>query len=228
MRTLRTPGCRIALEDTDPYRDCHPSEPAPRLTDAEAARWQREFRAAWREIEREHPDHVPALAAGLSTLTPLAAGPDSSEAGGAARQAFGAVAASPSADPGALALRLIQEFQHAKLGAILDLYDLYDPADERLLHAPWGKGKRQVEGLLQGAYGHLAVTDFPRARREFALGVTAGDAGGGSAQRHARAAEAIDTLLDSGLLTPLGTQFVQEMRYSVGTSARPADGGHPV
>ncbi len=228
VRTLRTPGCRVALEDTDPYRNCHPSEPAPRLTDAEVARWQCEFQAAWREIEREHPDYVPALAAGLSTLTPLVAGPDGSDVGGVARQAFGAVAASPSADPVAMALRLIQEFQHAKLGAILDLYDLYDPADERLFPAPWGKGKCQVEGLLQGAYGHLAVTDFWRARRQFALGAAAVDAGCEPAEWRARAAEAIDTLLDSGLLTPLGTQFVQEMRSSVAASGPLADGGHPV
>ena len=83
-----------------------------------------------------------------------------------ARNAFGAVAATLGAGPGPLALQLIQEFQHAKLGAVLDLYDLYDPADDRVFPTPWGEGKSHIEGLLQGAYAHLAVTDFWRVSKE--------------------------------------------------------------
>ena len=41
-----------------------------------------------------------------------------------------------------LALLLMHEFQHVKLGAVLDLYDLFDPDDKRLYHAPWRKDPR--------------------------------------------------------------------------------------
>ena len=54
VRRLCAPGIRVALEDTDPYRDCHQWQPAPRLTDAEFDQWQRQFREAWQEIECGH------------------------------------------------------------------------------------------------------------------------------------------------------------------------------
>ena len=49
---LTAPGIRVALEDTDPYRDCHQWPAAPRLTDEEFAEWQRGFALAWQEILR--------------------------------------------------------------------------------------------------------------------------------------------------------------------------------
>ena len=93
---------------------------------------------------------------------------------------------------------LIREFQRAKLGAVLDLFDLYDGADDRLFQAPWGEEKVQLDGLLLGAYTRLAE---PGERR--------------SAEWRAQAREAIDLLLGSGGLTPLGERFVREMRRSV-------------
>ena len=53
----------------------------------------------------------------------------------------------------------MEEFQRAKLGALLDLYSLYDRADGRLYHAPWREELRQIDALLQGAYAHLAVSE---------------------------------------------------------------------
>ena len=76
VRTLRAPGWCLAVEDTDPYRDGPPWPTAPRLTDAEVADWQRDFELAWRQLAGEYPAYAPALAAGLTTLTPLLAGPD--------------------------------------------------------------------------------------------------------------------------------------------------------
>jgi uncharacterized protein len=213
VRRLSAPGIRVALEDTDPYRDCHQWRPAPRLTDAEFARWQAQFRDAWQEIEREHEAYAPALAAGLTTLMPLAAGPDGGDLSAAARDAFGTVAVARPADPVTLALLLIHEFQHVKLGAVLDLYDLVDPADDRLFHAPWREGKHQLGDLLQGAYAHLAVTDFWRARQKPGGPPAAGQQ---FVRRRAQTRDAIETLTTSGSLTPLGTRFVSEMRHSVG------------
>lgn len=214
-RVLRGAGFRVALEDTDPYRDCHPGRTAPRLTDAEAAQWQREFQAAWQEIEREHPEYAPSLTAGLTALTPLLAAPGGRDVSAASRSAFGAVAVALPADAHALARLLISDFQHAKLGALLDLCDLYDPADDRLFQAPWGEGKQQMEGLLQGAYAHLAVTDFWRGRQRYSDGPAAETAGQTFERWHSDTVEAIETLLESGALTPIGTSFVQQMRHSV-------------
>jgi uncharacterized protein len=215
VRLLRAPGISVALEDTDPYRDCHQWPARARLTEPEFARWQRSFEEAWDEISRHHPAYAPALAAGLSVLMPLSAGPPGKDISATARQAFGAVAAALPADPVTLALLIIHEFQHVKLGAMLDLYDLYDPADARLFRAPWRDDLRPLEGLLQGTYAHLAVTGFWRARQE----VTAGAASAAAAQRfaywHAHTCDAIETLTNSGSLTPLGMRFAIQMRQSL-------------
>jgi uncharacterized protein len=188
---------------------------APRLTEAEFARWQQGLRAAWPEIERHHQAYAPSLAAGLSTLMPLAAPQDGRELSAAARTSFGAVAMGLPGDPVTLARLLIQEVHHVKLRAILDLYDLHDPDGDRLFPAPWGEGKLHLEGLLRGAYAQLAMTEFWRARQQFTTGPSAEMAGRWSAQCRAGTAEAIETLLDSGALTPLGMSFVREMRASV-------------
>jgi uncharacterized protein len=195
VRMLRAPGWCLALDDTDPYRGGQCWQPAPRLTDAEVAAWQHGFGLAWRQIEREHAAYAPGLAAGLTTLTPLRAAPDGRSAGAVTQQAFGAIAASLLADPTALAQVFIVEFQRAKLGAILDLFDLYDPTDDQRFRAPWSDQKLSLDELLAGAYTSLAG-------------------------RRVHAEEAIDALLSSGALTELGQRFVHEMRRSA--AGRPA------
>ena len=170
MRTLTAPGLSVALEDTDPYRDCHQWPAADRLTEPEVAQWQQHFADAWREIERDYPAYAPAIAAGLTVLMPLAPAPAGRDVSATARHAFGAVGAALPADATTLALLIMHEFQHVKLGAVLDLYDLYDPADSRLYHAPWRADPRPLEGLLQGTYAHLAVTEFWRTRQQASTG----------------------------------------------------------
>ena len=224
VRMLHGPGYRMLLEDTDPFRDCYHRPAAARLTEAEYARWQQGLRAAWPEIERHHGAYAASLAAGLSTLVPLAAPQDGREMSAAARTSFGAVAVAWPDDPVTLARLLVQEFQHVKLGAILDLYDLHDRDGDRLFPAPWGEGKLHLGGLLRGAYAHLAMTEFWRARQQFTTGPSAEVALQRFARCHADTAEAIETLLDSGSLTPLGTSFVREMRESARQGTMCLDG----
>jgi uncharacterized protein len=119
----------------------------------------------------------------------------------------------PAADLVTLARLLVHEFQQVKMGAILDLYDLHDRGDDRLFPVPWGEGKLHLEGLLRGAYAHLAVSEFWRVRQQ-SIG-SAVVAGQRFRQCHADTAEAIETLLDSGSLTPLGRSWVREMRHSL-------------
>lgn len=215
VRRLTAPGISVALEDTDPYRDCHQFPAAGRLSDTDFASWQRRFRDAWLEIQQAHSAYAAGLAAGLGTLMPLTAAPAGRDVSATARHAFGAVAAALPDDPVTLALLLIHEFQHVKLGAVLDLYDLYDTNDDRLFRAPWREDPRPLEGLLQGTYAHVAVVDFWRARRDAAVGTAADAAEAKFNQWHAHTAGAIDLLAASGSLTLLGSEFVAEMRRSL-------------
>ena len=214
VRELRAAGCAVRLEDTDPFRDCHQWPATPRLDEEAAARWQERFAVAWALIESEYPLYAPGIEVGLSTLMPLAAGPEGRDISAAARQAFGAVGVAIPADGETLALLLIHEFQHVKLGAVVDLLDLCEPTD-RLFYAPWRDDPRPLPALLQGTYAHIGVTDYWRARRHRAEGADAVMAAERFARWRMLTAEALETLDGSGALTELGERFVTRMRATV-------------
>ncbi|WP_035846505.1 FxsB family cyclophane-forming radical SAM/SPASM peptide maturase [Kitasatospora azatica] len=215
----RPPGSwTVALEDTDPQRDSHQWPVEQRLTDPAVADWTGALREAWELIQRDLPQYAAGIAAGLSTITPLRPGPSGRDVSAAARQAFGAVGIARPATAPILALLLVHEFQHVKLGAVLDFHDLYDSTDQRLYHAPWRQDPRPLEGLLQGSYAHLAVCEFWGSR------VRAYDGLAGAPAELARRQlalwrghtdRAIDTLLGSGSLTVLGERFGHGLRASL-------------
>jgi uncharacterized protein len=215
VRMLTAPGLSVALEDTDPYRDCHQWPAAPRLTAAEHGQWQHQFREAWQQVRQDYPQYEPAIAASLTVIMPLQPDPDGRDTSAAARDAFGAIGVARPAASATLALLIMHEFQHVKLGAILDQYDLCDPADRRLFDAPWRTDRRPLEGLLQGTYAHLAVTDYWRQRQVTATGAATEEASEQFSRWHAHTRDAIDTLAASGSLTSLGEMFVEQMRHSM-------------
>ncbi|MEV7187127.1 FxsB family cyclophane-forming radical SAM/SPASM peptide maturase [Kitasatospora sp. NPDC093102] len=211
-------GWTVALEDTDPLRDCHDHPVAGRLSESELLDWTGALREAWELLGRDLPGYAEGIRAGLATVTPLRPGPTGRDVSSAARQAYGAVGIARPATAPTLALLLAHEFQHVKLGAVLDLTDLYDRADSALYFAPWRPDPRPLEGLLQGTYAHLAVTEYwgtrtlaydglpgtaaDRAREQFALW-----------RRYT--AEAVERLASSGALTGTGLRFADGMRATV-------------
>ncbi|MED7955385.1 FxsB family cyclophane-forming radical SAM/SPASM peptide maturase [Streptomyces sp. BE303] len=212
-------GWTLALEDVDPQRDSHQWPVSDRLDDPELTAWSWALREAVELLDRDLPEYAVGLRAGLTTVTPLRPGPPGRDVSAAARQAFGAVGIARPATAPTLALLLAHEFQHVKLGAVLDRADLYDPADTGLYDAPWRPDPRPLEGLFQGTYAHLAVTAYWGTR------VRAHDGLPGSAADHARAqfalwrrytAEAVERLAGSGSLTALGLRFAEGMGATVG------------
>jgi len=216
-RHLESRALSAWIEDGDPLRDRHRWAAAPALSDHEFSRWRRGFAAAVMFLEEALPHYLPGLRGGLDTITPLAAAADGSSVSSTVRHAYGAVAAALPPDGPALALLLAHEFQHVKLGAVLDMYDLFDPDDRRLYHAPWRDDPRPLEGLLQGAYAHLAVTDYWRVRRLTAPRAESSTAEAQFARWRADTADSIDTLLGSGSLTALGARFVRAMAQTAHT-----------
>ncbi|MFJ5217050.1 FxsB family cyclophane-forming radical SAM/SPASM peptide maturase [Streptomyces sp. NPDC088354] len=211
VRRVGPAGWTVALEDTDPYRDAHQWPPVSRQDESEVKAWHEDLVAAWDFLGGELPRYVPGLAAGLGTITPLVPPGDGSDVSGAARQAFGAVGIARPATPVTLALLVAHEFQHVKLGAVLDLMDLFDPDDTRLFHAPWRPDPRPLEGLLQGTYAHIAVAEYWRALAR--RGVP--EAAAPFARWTRETAEAVDRLAGSGSLTPLGERFAARMAGTV-------------
>jgi uncharacterized protein len=223
-RITAGPDWTVALEDTDPQRDSHQWPVADRLDDAELAAWEAGLTEAWQFVNRALPRYAGGVAAGLSNITPLQSAPPGKDVSAAARNAFGTVGIARPAASDTLALLIVHEFQHVKLGAVLDLQDLFDPADSRLYFAPWRADPRPLEGLLQGTYAHLAVSEYWRARLRDLRAEPLQDEQ--SAARHDQVelefvrwrqhtADAVETLAGSGSLTALGERFAAGMRATV-------------
>jgi len=204
-------GPRVLLEDLDDQRDAFQLPPTDRLTDDEFAQWGAAFSSAWLLIKKQYAEYVGGLETGLRVIMPLRQSPDGNAASGTARQAFGALGLALPPEPDVLALLMIHEFQHVKLGAVLDLFDLYDESDTRLYYAPWRADPRPLEGLLQGTYAHVAVVDFWRRKAE------QGDI---KAQIHfarwrAQTWEALEQLDSSGSLTGDGARLVTGLKQTL-------------
>jgi len=221
LRYLRIPAVRgcaaweVALEDTDPERDCYRTAVAPRLSAAELALWEEELAGAWRLIVTELPGYAPGLREGLSALTPLAGPSDGRYASAAARSCFAAVGIARPGSPEQLAQLLLHEFQHVKLGAVLDLVDLFDRTYRGVFTVPWREDRRPLEGALQGAYAHLALADFWHARAS-ALDGPEGRRARERSERFRSWTESVTIqLLESGALCPSGERFVAGMRATL-------------
>jgi uncharacterized protein len=217
VRVLKADGLTVTCEDTDRHRDGFGWPASPRLTGDELAARQDALDGAWEHIRGQYAAYAPGIAAGLSCLVPLVPAPEGALRSGTIRQAFGAVGAVRPGDPEMLALLLIHEFQHNKLGAVLDMYELHDPDDDRRFTVTWRPDPRPISGVLQGVYAHLGVTDFWRLRRRTALTPRARElAAAEFARWRDGTAAAIDTLAESAALTELGTWFTARMADTIG------------
>ncbi|MFA1544786.1 FxsB family cyclophane-forming radical SAM/SPASM peptide maturase [Actinomadura chokoriensis] len=215
VRHLQAGTLTVALDDLDPHRDCHDHPAAGRLPELRFQEWQVSFQEAWTLLEKDYAEYAPAVAEALTTIVPLEPPDSGASVSSAARDAYGSVGIALPESPALLCLLIMHEFQHVKLGALLDFVDLYDPGDDRLYHAPWRADPRPLEGLLQGTYAHVAVVDFWfRRMRADAPGV-AREAGRQFREWYPKTVEATRTLEECGSLTGLGEQFVATMRRTL-------------
>ncbi|MEW2385696.1 FxsB family cyclophane-forming radical SAM/SPASM peptide maturase [Micromonospora sp. NPDC047707] len=209
-RPVRRAGAAdVLIEDTDPYRDSYQDlVVAPRLAADAAARWAAHLTAAVGRIDAEAQAYAPGVRALLRAVVPARPDRRGRQRSAAAASAFGAVAVTPVPDDAALAVLLVHEVQHLKLDGVLDVCELVDRWDSRLLTVPWRDDPRPVEGVLHGTYAHLGVADVWRRRP-----------GAEAAAHHRRYRDwtdgALDALLGLGVLTPAGERFAARMRATV-------------
>ncbi|MGC4763529.1 aKG-HExxH-type peptide beta-hydroxylase [Micromonospora sp. DT46] len=159
------PPTEVLVDDQDPHRSRYHRPPTSRLDDATAERLDRLAGQAWHWLTERLPAHARGLATLLRTLVPLTPPPSGHPVSATSRAALGAIALSVPADPQTLALLLVHELQHTKLGALLDLLPLHSPGGLARYRAPWRSDPRPVGALLQGAYAHLGVAEVWRCRR---------------------------------------------------------------
>jgi HEXXH motif-containing protein len=151
----------VSVEDLDPFRDLADPEPPARLDGAAFDRWRSLLDGAWRILCRNHRDTAEAIAVGVSSLVPLPAGGWATRSASSG-DAFGAMLVSPPPDPTTLAVALVHEFQHMKLGCLLHLCTLHADDDASVLYAPWRDDPRPVGGMLQGGYAFFGIARFWR------------------------------------------------------------------
>ena len=218
-RVVLPGGPVVALEDTDPARgrSLRPHRATGRLAPDEFRAWERMLREAWDLVATGLPAYAEGMRAGLAAVTPLArptgGGSDVSATG---REAFGAVGIARPQRADVLAELLVHEFQHVKLGALLDLDDLCDPRTTVSLAVPWRDGRRPPAAALQGVYAHLAVLDHWAARARALDGT---EEGRRARREYVRVrgwvSDVLPRLRASGGLTGTGERFVDGLDDSV-------------
>lgn len=203
---------RVRLDDIDPFRDCHRLSAAERLTSAEADEWQRLLDEAWPVLTAHHRRYAEGIAAGLVTLVPLHTERTNMGVNVTSMDAFGAVSLTRPADGIALAVGLLHEFQHAKLGALIDLVPLYERDDRPRYYAPWRDDPRPLGALLQGVYAFHGVTDFWRVQRHELSGGRARFAQVEFVRWRDRVWRTLRVLEESDRFTSLGRRLLDRMR----------------
>lgn len=162
--TMRTGGhvLSVRLDDLDPYRGLYEPVLPQRLAPAEVNAWRTLLDDAWRLIVHHLPDIADALPAGLDSLVPRPAVPfrmPSASTG----EAFGSAIIARPPDAASLAVALVHEFHHIRLGGVLHLTRLHEEDSRERFYAPWRDDPRPIGGVLQGVYAFFGVTAFWRA-----------------------------------------------------------------
>ncbi|WP_405931065.1 aKG-HExxH-type peptide beta-hydroxylase [Streptomyces sp. NBC_00827] len=215
----------MPLDDLDPYRTArggprhHGLSGPTTLDDAGRKRWLHSWSGTAAALGLGGEQRVGEAVALLRCLVPLADPPGSAGGGrgggscsGTRREAFGAVLSSTPPTPATFAATLVHELQHTKLAALSDMLTLHHAGPQQRYFAPWRPDPRPYDGLLQGAYSHLALADF---FQRCALTATRPAHRESAWTLHARYQEQVGavlpTLVGSGDLTARGRRFVDQM-----------------
>ncbi|MGY0491828.1 aKG-HExxH-type peptide beta-hydroxylase [Streptomyces sp. WG-D5] len=225
LPALTTGAEPTPLDDLDPYRGAEGGThyrgaggPAT-LDDAARKRWLQAWSGTAVELRLGGEQRLTEAVALLRCLVPLDAPPGAdpydATAGtcsGTRREAFGAVLSSTPPTAPVFAATLVHELQHTKLLAVADLVPLHRAGGAARYFAPWRPDPRPFDGLLQGAYSHLALADFFQ-RRALSIGRTAEreSAWAVHARCKAQVGAALPAVVGSTDLTPQGRRFVDRM-----------------
>ena len=193
---------RVAIEVLDPFRDIAGWSVARQVSAQDLRTWRQCLTASGLRLLTALPAYAEVLGAGLGSVVPLSPAATSDRAA-TTRHAFGAVALALPRDLGTVDELLLHEFQHVKLNALIDLYELFDRTDAGRLRVPWRADPRPVEGVLHGIYAHLALAHLWQTR---------GEPGRATYLRYqAWVCEGSTALAATGSLTSDGERFVAGM-----------------
>jgi HEXXH motif-containing protein len=211
LRTMTaggSPPFSVAIDDLDPFRDLADPVPPQRLSDAEVAAWRALLTDAWSLLCRHHAASAAAIAPGVVSLVPLPPGDGRETRSASSGEAFGSVMLSQPPDAVTLAVSLVHEFQHIKLGGLMHLMQLTREHCGGKYYAPWRDDPRPIAGLLQGVYAFFGIAAFWRRQREVVTDVEARLADFEYAYARTQTCEALRIIKACDALTELGHEFV--------------------
>jgi len=202
----------VLLETADPHLDRYTLPMAAEMTAGDIAVWREHIQGAWGLLVEKHGWAAEPLAEGAPVVVPTISRGHADLDSATTPVAFGAIAMSLPPDPIITAETLVHEFQHLKLGALIDLVCLTEPCDERV-YAPWRPDPRPASGLLQGVYAHLGIARFWDAQRHVETGEDNVFRAHLMYERWRPTIEAsASTLLGTDCLTPEGSRFIEILR----------------
>ncbi|GGU86596.1 HEXXH motif domain-containing protein [Lentzea flava] len=196
----------VVIDDVDPHREFPAPAPPDPLDEAAFDGWCKQLDEAWDLLTRWHGDYAGELAAGLTTLIPLAARTPVFAA--SSTNAFGGIALSPKDSAAELAEAMVHEIQHSKLNALMDLLSLHREGGTAWVYAPWRSDPRPLCGLLHGIYAFTSVAEFWYVQRDLVPPAQSRRGHFTFAHRCRQVRAAIDSVRDSPELTDLGKRFV--------------------
>ncbi len=206
------PAWTLLLETGDPYLDRYTLPMRTAMPAGEVANWREQVRSAWQIVAGRHRWAAEPMADVISVIVPLTPRSDTDLVSATTPAAYGAIATSWPPDEVTLAETLVHEFQHVKLCGLLDMVPLAASGDQRV-YAPWRQDPRPPGGLLQGIYAHLGIVRFWQAQQH---AETDPDGLLRAQVLFARwrpaIGETVQTLLETGSLTPAGVRFAERLR----------------
>ncbi|MFJ9728627.1 aKG-HExxH-type peptide beta-hydroxylase [Streptomyces sp. NPDC101209] len=235
-------GAPLPLEDFDPYRaapgdpQCYGLTGPATLDDGERKNWLQAWSGTAGALLPAGEGRLTEAATLLRCLVPLAT-PDRATAearrgscSATRREAFGAVLSSTPPDATRLAATLVHELHHAKLAVVSEMVTLHHADGQARYFAPWRPDPRPYDGLLQGAYAHLALADFHQRRALDGSDRAHLDTDWSQfARYHAQVGAALPALVGSAELTPPGRRLVEFMVAAhVRMGEHPAPRAHAV
>ena len=208
LRRLRVgtdPVLDVTFDDIDPYRDLGDPVAPQRVPAADAARWNSLLTDAWDVICTRHRPSAEGMAGGLVSLVPLVDGGTETRSASTG-EAFGSVLVSEPDDALSLAVALIHEFAHIRLGGLLHLMPVTSGGEQEVFYAPWRDDPRHLAGLIQGIFAFVNIAAFWRT-----------EAGSGSsapaafeyALTRSQVEQALGVAAGSGALTEVGDRLVR-------------------
>ncbi|WP_433364703.1 HEXXH motif domain-containing protein [Actinoplanes sp. CA-142083] len=231
LRRVETGGdlrLRVLLDDIDPLRDLGDPVPPARLDPAGFARWLQLIEDSWTILCRDYPADAAAMADGVTSIVPLKHLPGWSTRSASNGEAFGSVMVSEPPDAVTMAVSLIHEYQHIKLGALLHLIRLTEPDDGSLYYAPWRDDPRPLGGLIQGIYAFFGIARFWRTRTQKVTGEEREIAAFEYSYALKQTAESVRIGLTSHGLTEAGRELLEGLREEVEEwLAKPAEAVEP-